>query len=51
MPSNIMVSESGQVTLIDFGLCTKYTKKDGGHVAYKDKSRNFKGNYAFASLD
>lgn len=51
MPSNIMVSSSGNATLIDFGLSSKFLDKKGNHISFEDKIPEFKGNMMFASYD
>ena len=57
-PDNVMISikenqgqMSEQVTLIDFGLTSKYMKKDKTHNLDSETTEIFCGNINFASLD
>ena len=57
-PENVMISfnEQGgqvqeQVTLIDFGLTSKYMRKDKTHIQDSEITEIFCGNIHFASLD
>ena len=57
-PENIMISfdekegqTTEQVTLIDFGLTSKYMRKDKTHIKDSETTEIFCGNIHFASLD
>lgn len=58
-PENVMISfskndegeVSEHVTLIDFGLATKYKNENKSHIKDTEHTDMFKGNIHFSSLD
>lgn len=46
---NIIINRRGKATLIDFGLCKKFTDKIGAHIQEGSQTDSFKGNIMFSS--
>ena len=48
-PENVMIN-GNKVTLIDFGLCTKFVDSKGNHISESEEISKFQGNLTFSTV-